>query len=147
MGGRQRCALWIASLGGVGRCPWMPGTVGSLVALGVYLMLPLEVGVQLPVVLASLGLGVWSSRVAASVRQQSDPRMVVIDEAVGMWVACFLLPKSLPILLAAFVVFRVLDIVKWFPLNRLERLPGGWGMMADDLAAGLLTRAVISIWV
>jgi len=147
MRGWQRAGVWVASLGGLGRCPWMPGTVGSLAALAVYLALPLEAGVQTTLVFALSGLGVWSSRLAASAAQEADPQTVVIDEAAGMWTACFMLPKSLPVLLAAFVLFRILDIAKWFPLNRLERLPGGWGIMADDFAAGLVTRAVMSIWV
>ena len=145
--GWQQAGVWIADLGGIGRCPKMPGTAASLAALLVYLALPRDVIVQALVVLAALGLGVWSSHVAAGASGESDPHTVVIDEAVGMWLACFMLPKSLVALAAAFVLFRILDIAKWFPLNRLERLPGGWGIMADDVAAGCLTRLLLSLWI
>lgn len=143
--GWQRSGVWIAGLGGIGRCPRAPGTAASLAALLVYLALPRDVGVQASVVLAALGIGVWSSRVAAGVSRTPDPQTVVIDEAVGMWLACFMLPKSLVALAAAFVLFRLLDIAKWFPLNRLERLPGGWGIMADDVAAGCLARLLLCL--
>jgi phosphatidylglycerophosphatase A len=145
--GWQRSGVWIAGLGGIGRCPRAPRTAASLAAVLVYLTLPLDVRVQAPVVLAALGLGVWSSHVAAGVSRTPDPQTVVIDEAAGMWLACFMLPKSLIALAAAFALFRLLDIAKWFPINRLERLPGGWGIMADDVAAGCLTRLLLSLWI
>ena len=146
LAGWQRSGVWLAGLGGIGRCPKMPGTAASLAALLVYLLLPRDASVQAPLVLAALGLGVWSSHTAAGVSRKPDPQTVVIDEAVGMWLACFMLPKSAAALAAAFVLFRVLDIAKWFPLNRLERLPGGWGIMADDVAAGCLARLLLSLW-
>ena len=147
LSGWQRAGVWIASLGGVGWCPWAPGTAGSLAALLVYLVLPRDVSVQAPMVLVALGLGVWSSHMAVRASGEADPRVVVIDEAVGIWLACFMLQKSPLVLAAAFVLFRVLDIAKWFPLSRLERLPGGWGIMADDVAAGCLTRLVLCLWI
>jgi hypothetical protein len=66
-----------------------------------------------------------------------DPSIVVIDEIVGMWVSLLFLPASLPLSVAAFVAFRILDVVKPEPARWLERLPDGWGIMLDDVAAGI----------
>ncbi|MEC8909441.1 MAG: phosphatidylglycerophosphatase A, partial [Chloroflexota bacterium] len=67
-----------------------------------------------------------------------DPKRAVWDEVAGMWITCLLLPKTLPWLAAAFLVFRVLDILKPWPIRRLEGLPGGLGIMADDVVAGVV---------
>ena len=61
-----------------------------------------------------------------------------------MWAHCLLLPKSILWLVAAFLLFRILDVVKPWPINRLERLPGGLGIMADDLAAGLVGALILN---
>jgi phosphatidylglycerophosphatase A len=78
-----------------------------------------------------------------------DPSIVVIDEVVGMLVALFALPLRAADVLAAFLCFRVFDIAKPFPLRRLEARPGGWGIMLDDLVAGLYTNVLIRVglWV
>ena len=62
-----------------------------------------------------------------------------------MWLTCILLPKTLPWLAAAFVCFRVLDVLKPWPIRRFERLPGGWGIMADDLAAGVVGAVALNV--
>ena len=141
--GPQRIGVWLATLGGIGYCPKMPGTAGSLAALLVYALLPHDAGVQAVVILSTLGLGVWSSQVAAAASGKTDPSQVVIDEAAGIWLACFMVPVSFWPLAAAFTLFRLFDIGKWFPIKQLERLPGGWGIMADDVAAGCLARLLL----
>jgi len=67
----------------------------------------------------------------------ADPSIVVIDEIVGIWTTLFLLPKTFTVILLAFIVFRVLDIVKPYPARQLEAIPNGWGIMLDDLVAGI----------
>ena len=142
---RDRLALLLASVGGVGYCPVAPATAGSAVALGIYLVMPSTATAQFGILLFVLLIALWASgRVA--VRGGKDPSYVVIDEVAGMLVACFLLPKTPGVLAAAFVLFRILDIGKWFPMKQLERLPGGWGIVADDLAAGLLARLLLALW-
>ena len=143
---RQHVAIFVASLGGVGRFPIAPATLGSALGVGLYLLLPADAAVQLASIACVAALGVWSAGICASAAHDEDPAYVVIDEVAGVWIACFLLPASLPKLAAAFVVFRVFDIGKWFPMRQLERLPGGWGIVADDLAAGLLTRLLLLLW-
>ena len=85
----------------------------------------------------------------AAAAPHPDPSAVVIDEVVGMWTALFLLPPGLPGVVIAFTTFRAFDIVKPPPCAALERAPDGWGIMLDDLAAGvyanLVTRAVLAL--
>jgi phosphatidylglycerophosphatase A len=98
---------------------------------------PLYLGV---VVLLSL-LAVWAAGRVAAERGLPDPPEVVIDEIVGMGAAAILLPATLYDVTAVFLLFRLLDVVKPSPIHRLERLPGGLGIVADDLVAGLVARA------
>ncbi len=144
--GMHRAALILASLGGVGYCPIVPATAGSAVTAVLYLLIPGEPLVQFGVLAVVTVLGIWSAGIAAASSGRTDPSHVVIDEAAGMLIACFLLPKTPHLLLAAFLLFRVFDIGKWFPMKQLERLPGGWGIVADDLAAGLLARLCLLPW-
>ena len=142
----QRLAVLVATVGGLGRAPLAPGTIGSAAGAVLTWMLPLEPAVQVVVLTGAVALGIWSAGVVARQHLDADPSVVVIDEVAGMLVACFLLPKTLPHLAAAFLLFRLFDIGKWFPMKQLERLPGGWGIMADDLAAGLCSRLVLLLW-
>ena len=75
-----------------------------------------------------------------------DPRRVVIDEGMGFLVTVAFLPHGLRTAVVGFLLFRLLDIVKPVPIRRLERLPGGWGIVADDVMAGLYGNAIIRIW-
>ena len=141
-----RAAELVASLGGVGHCPVASGTAGSAVTALLYLALPADALVQAAVIGLVTVIGWWASGASAAAARDPDPSRVVIDEAAGMLVACFLLPKSFGWLLSAFLLFRLFDIGKWFPMKQLERLPGSWGIMADDLAAGLITRLLLLAW-
>ena len=141
-----RLAWWIGTGLGSGLAPVAPATAGSLVALVVYLFLPVSEDSLALFLLIGLGflVGVWATgRLADS--SDPDPGRAVWDEFVGMWATCLLLPKeSIPWMAAAFFSFRVLDILKPWPIRRLELLPGGWGIMADDLAAGLLGAVLLN---
>jgi phosphatidylglycerophosphatase A len=139
-------AGWVFGTGlGLGLFPVAPATAASLAALVVYWLSPLPgdsaafyllVGLSIPV-------GVWAT--GSLVREDDpDPHKAVWDEVAGMWLTCILLPKTLPWLAAAFVCFRVLDVLKPWPIRRFERLPGGLGIMADDLAAGVLGALLLN---
>ena len=130
---------------GSGLFPLAPATFASMVALAVYYLVPLTgdslglyllIGIGFPV-------GVWATGTLTS-PNNPDPKEAVWDEYVGMWTTCLLLPKTLPWMAAAFVCFRVLDIWKPWPIRRLERLPGGLGIMADDLLAGIAGAAALN---
>jgi phosphatidylglycerophosphatase A len=94
---------------------------------------------------ALFGLGVAVATQVERTTRRKDPSVVVIDEVVGMLVALFALPLRAGDVLVAFLCFRIFDIAKPFPLRRLEAQPGGWGIMLDDLVAGLYTNVLVRI--
>jgi len=141
-----RSLAWLVATGlGCGLAPVAPGTVGSLVALVIYYFLPIAGDSLALYLLVGVGflVGVAATGTLTSVTDP-DPRRAVWDEFVGVWAACLLLPKDPPWLAAAFLSFRALDVWKPWPIRLLERLPGGLGIMADDLAAGLVATAVLN---
>jgi phosphatidylglycerophosphatase A len=129
----------LATLLGLGFFPKAPGTAASAAAslLYVFVLHRLSWPLYLVFLVALFLLGSFVSGVYAKELGQADPQRVVIDEAFGQFLALFLLrPQVLPVL-AAFLLFRFFDIIKPGPIRLLERLPGGWGIMADDAGAGL----------
>ena len=138
-------ALAIATLFGAGRSPIAPGTAGTLAALP----LAFAAGRCLPpwgFALATAllaALGVWSAGVAAPVLGSKDPGPIVVDEAAGLFVTLLGIPPGSTLagaagtLAAAFVLFRAMDVVKPAPARQAEGLPGGWGIVVDDLIAGV----------
>ena len=131
---------------GIGLAPIAPATVASLAALMVYKLSPLDGDSIGFFILCSLGflIGIWACQTMVTVSDH-DPKSAVWDEVAGMWITCLLLPKTLPWLVAAFVVFRVLDIVKPWPIRKFEGLPGGLGIMADDLVAGIVGAVGLNV--
>ena len=132
-------AGWALGTGlGIGLASIAPATVASLAAVLVYGFSPLAEDSAGLFLLCGLGFlaGIWACH-SLITDTDHDPKRAVWDEFAGMWITCLFLPKTLPWLAAAFVVFRVLDILKPWPIRRFERLPGGLGIMADDLAAGV----------
>jgi phosphatidylglycerophosphatase A len=145
---RKKAALVLATWFGCGLFPAGPGTVGSLGALAVAWVLVDVAGCQ-PWVFGALAMamvpaGVWSADVTARHKGIEDPQIVVFDEVLGQWVA---LAGAYPLngksWLAAFLLFRLFDIVKPFPVRNLEKLPGGWGIISDDLMAGVYAALVL----
>ena len=145
-GTRAKGPIWAVAVStalGLGFTPRMPGTVGTLVGVFMYLpafLMPREWVFALP--LAELSAVLLLSALAVprvlKATGAQDPQFIVIDEIAGMLCAlCMAEPDFLRILMA-FILFRILDILKPWPVNRLEHLPGAWGVMADDIAAGLL---------
>jgi phosphatidylglycerophosphatase A len=136
-------AWWLASVGGLGRVPTAPGSAASAAAAVVWYAVQPPPDAQLAMCLGAAALGLWvSSRVAAH-SSEKDPSEVVIDELAGQWLTLAGLPNTPAMIGAGFLIFRLLDITKPPPLRRLERLPGGLGIMCDDLAAGLIGRLVL----
>jgi len=136
---------------GSGYSPVAPGTAGSLV--GLLLFLPLAgraLWIQLAAVVAVTILGVLAGGRLATTLGAKDPGMVVVDEVAGQWITFLALPMTPVTAVAGFLLFRVMDIVKPWPARALERLPGGIGIMADDVAAGiyahLLLRLGLAVW-
>jgi phosphatidylglycerophosphatase A len=143
----KRFAVLMATAGGAGYAPFAPGTAGSAVGLLIYFLMRTWPALWQVAVLASIsGVGLWASGVAARHFNREDPGEVVIDEVAGQLATLCLTGAGVWGAVLGFLVFRVLDIVKPWPSNRFEGLPGGLGIMADDLMAGaygnLLLRAV-----
>jgi phosphatidylglycerophosphatase A len=133
----------IATVGGLGRVPIAPGTAGSLVGMGLcapLLFLPVPWFVHVGVAAVVAAVAVWASDAAVRGLGRPDPPVIVVDEVAGMLAAGIALSATLYDLTAAFLLFRLFDAVKPGPLEKLERAPGGWGVVLDDLAAGLLAR-------
>lgn len=157
-----RAVRWIATLGGLGDLLPAPGTTaGSAPAAAVWWALAVTLGVSWGLLGATVALtvaaavaGTWAADVEARRRGRLDPGPVVIDEVAGQWlcyaVALPFVPTrgmlELTLLTGlGFLLFRVLDVVKPWPVRRLERLPGGIGIMADDLAAGAIAGVLLAI--
>ena len=138
--------LWrfVATFFYLGKLPIAPGTWGSMGALILWLFLPVTTSVHLSVILTLFVLGVYSSQQVAKYMQVHDPSEVVIDEAVGMGISLFMLPHNLDLYLIAFILFRFFDILKPSFIYQVQNLPGGWGIMLDDVLAGLFTLAIVS---
>ena len=122
---------------GLGFVSRMPGTVASFAAVIFALLIP----VNPVIIMLTAGLGIFSSGVYARITGKEDPGEIVIDEVVGMWIALY--GQGPGLFVPAFGLFRILDIVKPFPVRNLERLPGGIGIMADDIAAGILANLIL----
>lgn len=133
----------VATLGGVGRLPLAPGTWGSLAVVPLWWLLrPQGLAAYGLLVLALTLAGFMSAGSAAELLGRRDHPAIVIDEAAGQLLALAWLAPSWPAALLGFLLFRVLDILKPWPLRALEHLPGSSGVMADDLAAGALAGVV-----
>lgn len=155
MADKAGAGLWahklIGTTFGAGYCPVAPGTAGAAVALGVWLVLSAFMplcDVQVVVMLLTLAffiLGTWSSGVLEGVWGK-DPSRVVVDETVGTWIALMAVPTDdWWYAVAAFVLFRFFDIVKPLGVRRMEALGGGFGIMMDDVLAGIYSAAVLVV--
>jgi phosphatidylglycerophosphatase A len=131
---------FLGSLFYIGYFPWFPGTLASLiVAVLIKTLYPFKPAIilELPILLIILFTGVYISRRIERESGLEDPGFIVIDEAVGMMLTVFMLPKTLSVVFGGMVLFRIFDIWKPWVINRVQRVPNGWGVMLDDLLAGL----------
>ena len=139
----------IATVLGIGYIPVAPGTCGSAAGLLVWAIVPPSAAAQGVAIAVVFVVGAWSGSIAEDHFGTTDPRQVVIDEVMGMLITLFLNPVGPAGAAGAFLLFRLADIVKPFPANRLERLPGGIGVMADDgmaaIYANLALRLILSV--
>lgn len=162
MSSHQPLARAVATFGGLGdRLPAPGTTVGSLppalLWMGLCMAVPTN---QLRIALTAVGLvlfaivGIWSSEIEAERRGEGDPRPIVVDEAAGQWLTYLVALPFVPLLTAiqlaifagaGFFLFRFFDVVKVWPIKAFEKLPGGIGIVADDLAAGYFAAACLAI--
>ncbi|HIJ35689.1 MAG TPA: phosphatidylglycerophosphatase A [Deltaproteobacteria bacterium] len=143
---RGKVILILSSWFGSGLAPFASGTFGTLAAV------PLVIGfgflgpwAALLCVTGISGLAIWVSQEAEDLLGKKDPSAVVIDEVAGFSVTMFLVPMSWLSLSVGFLLFRFFDILKPWPANRAEKLKGGFGIVLDDLAAGVYAHLALRI--
>ena len=128
-----------------GYIPFAPGTFGSLVALSIYLI----PGMENPTILLLLISVFFVVGIPIGTKFESlygkDPKQCTIDEMVGMWITLLFIPKKIWFIILAFIIWRILDIVKPFPANIAEKLNGGLGIMLDDVIAAIYALAISHI--
>jgi phosphatidylglycerophosphatase A len=129
---------------GAGLVPVAPGTVGTLVGVLICLIsLPFPWIIRLLFVLALLAVSFYISHQSEKIYQRKDDQRIVIDEIIGFQITMLPVAIDFLTLCAGFVLFRIFDIWKPFPIRQLQRLPGGWGIVADDVVAGIYAGAVM----
>ena len=154
---RGRGIRFLAGFFGLGYSPLAPGTVGAAGGVGAYLLLRmffpgfvpgswdgLRAGYLIFLAVFFLAGVQAASRAEKEWRQRDDPR-IVIDEAFSVFITYIALPVTPAILVAGFILNRFFDVAKPFPLRRLEKVPAGWGVMLDDLLAGIYSRLALAV--
>ena len=146
---KPKIILFLASGFGVGYLPRLPGTAGTLVAIPFSLGLNQLASVFFPIALltlvAAICCAIWLSTEAAAILGQRDPGVIVIDEIAGFMVANFMAPPGAALVALAFFLFRLFDTLKVYPLSKLEKLPGGAGIVFDDVMAGLYVFVILRL--
>ena len=138
---RHIATLWV-----IGYIPFAPGTLGSLVACVLFILIKPSLPVHIMMLLFLFPVGLISSHYAEILLKEKDSRRIVIDEFCGFFLAVLFLPPSALYILGAFFLFRFFDILKPFPIRTVEHLfRGGAGIMADDIVAALYTNVILQI--
>ena len=142
----NRLILFLATGLGAGYSPLVPGTMGTLLAIPVFLLLSC---IPSPVyewtIIAFFFLASWVSDKAQSHWGKKDDQRIVIDEIMGFFMAMMWLPKTALFVTLGFVLFRLFDIVKPPPVRRLEQVRGGYGVVLDDVMAGIYANIVLQV--
>ena len=143
----QKISNNIATVFGVGRLPLAPGTWGSFVGLILCMALHGNIILYVLVFFCLFILGVIASTKVEADSAVQDPAYIVIDEVVGVFPVFFLISLSPAYVLAGFIIYRILDIVKPPPIRKIEKIQGGWGIMLDDLAAAVYANIILHLLV
>ena len=141
-------AIFLASGFGIGWIPVAPGTFGSLLGVGIVGLLAAARMPQTWYVVMAVAvffLGVPCCRKAAEAKGVKDPGWIVLDEIAAILFVFVTVPFTLVTAILGFVLFRIFDISKPYPIRLLEKLPHGWGIMTDDVAAGFYTGLILAV--
>lgn len=140
-------ALRVATLGGIGRVSGAPGTLGTLATLPLcWVVMHAGTAWHILTLAIVVVVGTWAAHRSALLLDHKDPKEVVVDEMAGMLLTMVGAPEGWLGLLIGFLAFRLFDIWKPWPVNWFDRtVPGGWGIMADDLVAGVYAGLVVTI--
>ncbi len=129
---------------GSGYLPFIPGTAGSLLALLIYILFPLDHFTWLIICIVLFLIGIFASGIVER-DHGKDPGIVVIDEIVGQWITLLFLPRNYLIFIAGFIIFRIFDIIKPYPARTSEKFSGGMGIMLDDLIAAIYANIALHL--
>ncbi len=145
-----KASFFCATVANVGYLPGAPGTYASAITVFLYYLLArrgylLSDRVAGILLLAGFFFAVIVSDRVSKTAGNHDPSFVVIDEVIGQWVALFLIPEKVWTLCVAFLLFRLFDILKPFPIRRLESFSGGWGIVLDDVGAGFYANIILQL--
>ncbi len=144
----EALSLHIATLWFVGRLPYAPGTFGSAAGLITFFLLKPPLYAHFLIIVLGTLVGIYTSSSAEKTLREKDSRKIVIDEFIGFYVAVFFVPKTMAFITAAFILFRLFDILKPLAINKLEKaLSNGTGIMADDIMAGMYANILLQIWI
>jgi phosphatidylglycerophosphatase A len=137
-----------ATFFGAGYMPLAPGTFASLISALLYKYVLVKLGGPFYAVLIAIIFfaGAFSAKAFSQELDEHDPRKIVIDEVCGQLIALYLIPPLWLYVGLGFLFFRFFDIVKPFGIRKLERLTGGWGIMADDVLAGIYSVAILHLY-
>ena len=143
----MRLGLFVATCGYLGYVPIAPGTFGSAAGLLLFAAVRWSASttLELALIVFLLTIGVWSASVAERHFGAVDPGPVVLDEVAGMLITLALIPVNLTGAIVGFFLFRALDVIKPWPANRMEALPGGLGVMADDAMAAVYGNLIMRL--
>jgi phosphatidylglycerophosphatase A len=141
----QAAVMFLATGCYVGRIPIAPGTFGSLLAIiPCFLLSGLPLAVTFGIIIIFIGLAVWVADAAEKILKAQDPGCIVIDEVAGMMMTLAGLPFDVRTVVSGFIVFRILDIIKPFPIRIAERhFSGGTGVVLDDVIAGVMVNVLL----
>jgi phosphatidylglycerophosphatase A len=144
---RERAVMFLATGLFIGAAPFAPGTFGSIIGLPiVFLLSRLNLLLAVCFILLFILFAIGIASVAEKILDQKDPAKIVIDEIAGVMVAFIGLPFNLKTVIAGFIIFRVFDILKPFPIRTLEsRVSGGSGVVLDDVVAGIYANLILRL--
>jgi phosphatidylglycerophosphatase A len=135
---REGAAKLIATFFYVGLIPVAPGTFGTLAAVPLFWLISgLPIYIYLLITLVVIGVSIWAATVTEQIYGRRDPGEIVADEVAGYLVTMVLIPPTALNIVVGFFLFRLFDIVKPPPVRSFEKLPRGWGVVVDDVAAGV----------
>lgn len=144
---KDRAVLLLATACFIGNVPFAPGSFGTLAGLPIcYILSTIDIRIAAAGIVVFILLAVIIAQKAEKILQKEDPKAVVIDEMAGIMVAIAGLPFSPTVVISGYLLFRLFDILKPFPIRQVERkLPGGWGIVMDDVVAGFGSNIVLRL--
>tara|TARA_Y100001970_G_C14122105_1_gene796885 strand:+ start:379 stop:822 length:444 start_codon:yes stop_codon:yes gene_type:complete len=142
----NRLAHFIASICYIGYFPIASGTFASIVALLIWWFFVTNIYLQLVIIALTIFLGTYASYLTEKLYNSKDPSFIVVDEFAGMFISLFLVPKNIYLYIFAFILFRVLDVIKPSYIDTVQKYKYGIGVMADDILAGILSCMAVHLF-